>query len=100
MHIKDLKLLESIQQFFGAGTILFDKRKNGSYNFIIVSLDHILNIVIPHFEKFPLITQKYADFLLWKQVAILIDNKEHLTKEGLQTIINHRATINIGLHLF
>lgn len=38
-----------------------------------------LEVVINHFDKFPLITKKRADYLLFKRVFILIKNKEHLT---------------------
>jgi len=56
-----------------------------------------LTKVLAHFNKYPLITQKKADFDLFKLAKNLIDNKEHLTPEGLQKIINIRATMNKGL---
>lgn len=52
----------------------------------------------PHFVKFPLLTKKRADFELFKSVAELISNKEHLTKVGgLDKIVAIRASINLGL---
>jgi hypothetical protein len=48
-------------------------------------------------DKYPLLTQKKADFLLFKQVVDLINRKEHLTPSGLQQIVNIRASINKGL---
>ena len=56
-----------------------------------------MNVIIPHFDKFPLITQKLADFKLFKQVVEIINRKEHLTMEGLQKIVNLKASINWGL---
>jgi hypothetical protein len=50
--------------------------------------------IIPHFDEYPLITQKRADYILFKQIANIIIKKEHLTNEGLQKIINIRANIN------
>jgi LAGLIDADG endonuclease len=44
-----------------------------------------------------LLTQKAADFKLFIQIIELILNKEHLTLEGLQKIINIRASMNFGL---
>lgn len=41
--------------------------------------------------------QKRADFELFKQVEDLMNRKEHLTKEGLQQIVNIRASMNNGL---
>jgi hypothetical protein len=46
---------------------------------------------------FPLITKKKADFLLFKQVIEIIGRNEHITLEGLQQILNIKASINLGL---
>jgi hypothetical protein len=61
------------------------------------SLKDLTQVVLPHFDKYPLITQKLADYELFKQAVKLIDNKEHLTTEGLQKIVNLVASINNGL---
>ena len=57
----------------------------------------LINIIIPHFEKYPLITQKKSDFILFKQIINLMNNKEHLTLEGLKKIIALKASLNLGL---
>jgi hypothetical protein len=44
-----------------------------------------------------MLTQKQADFLLFKLAVELIYSKEHLTKDGLQKIVALRASINKGL---
>ena len=54
-------------------------------------------VLLDHFDKYPLITTKKADFELFKRVFILITNKEHLTPEGLRKIIAIRAAMNLGL---
>jgi len=57
-------------------------------------------MIIPHFENYPLLTQKLADFKLFKQVTELIENKSHFTREGWlcrQEIINIKASMNLGI---
>lgn len=44
-----------------------------------------------------MITQKRADYLLFKKVILIIKRKEHLTLDGLQAIVDIRATLNKGL---
>ncbi len=66
--------------------------------FKIYSVKDIVNVIIPHFEKHPLITQKKADFELFRGIIELIWSKEHLNKEGLVKIINLRASLNKGLN--
>jgi LAGLIDADG endonuclease len=60
-------------------------------------LDDLNNKIIPYFEKFSLLSKKVADFILFKQIVELMTNKAHLTGEGLQEIINIRASMNLGL---
>jgi hypothetical protein len=93
----DLFLLLQLQKYFGGiGSII----KNQNENMVIFSvrkIDDIINIVIPHFEKYPLLTQKAADFILFKEIIELMRKKEHLSFKGLQQIINIKASMNLGL---
>jgi hypothetical protein len=66
-------------------------------SFRVNSLQDLTNIIIPHFVKYPLLTQKAADFYLFRQVTELMKNKAHLTTEGLQKIINIKASVNLSL---
>lgn len=80
----------------GIGAIYYNNKRD-SANFMVGSLEKILDVIIPHFDKYPLITQKLGDYILWKKVVMMIKHKEHLSLDGLQTIINIRAAINLGL---
>jgi hypothetical protein len=96
LHKRDLSLLLQIQQFLGGiGSIYIHPTRN----IVNYSVDSIkdLAILINHFEKYPLLTQKAADFILFKQVVKLINNKAHLSIEGLHQIINIKASMNLGL---
>jgi hypothetical protein len=44
-----------------------------------------------------ILTQKRADFLLFKQVVDLMLRKEHLTSKGLLDILSIKASLNLGL---
>lgn len=95
LHEKDEQILREIREFVDkAGSIY---KKGSSVFWRVESLEQISNIIIPHFDKYSLITQKHADYLLFKQVILIIKRKEHLTKDGLQAIVNIRATLNKGL---
>jgi hypothetical protein len=81
------------------------------------SIDSIedLGELIAHLEKYPLLTQKAADLLLFKQAVKLVNNKArsapkerslqtgssspfaYLTVEGLYQIVNIKASMNLGL---
>jgi len=51
-------------------------------------------LVLAHFNKYPLLTQKGADFKLFKQIVEKKILKEHLKQEGLEEIVNLKASMN------
>ena len=96
LHGKDFALLKEIQAFFGVGSI--STSKSGSVSYQVQSVKDIANVLIPHFDKYLLLTKKQADFLLFKSIVELILCKKHLTSEGLEKIISISASINTGLN--
>ena len=68
-----------------------------SVQYRVGSLKDLNEKIIPHFDKYPLLTQKKADFILFKKIISLINNKEHLTLEGLQKILCIKSSLNLGL---
>jgi hypothetical protein len=54
-------------------------------------------IILDHFDKYPLITQKRADYLLFKRAFEIIQRKEHRTPDGFREILSIKAAINLGL---
>lgn len=64
LHRKDFHLLSQIRDYFGEGSIT--RHGETTLQFTIKSL-HYINIVISHFDKYPLQTGKAADFILFKQ---------------------------------
>lgn len=87
----------AIKDFFGGvGTIRLNKT-NGSANYSVRAIKALINVIIPHFNRFPLLTQKRADFELFKSIVLLINNKDHLTTQGLKRIVSIKASMNKGL---
>lgn len=60
-------------------------------------IESIQNVIIPHFEKYPLRSAKSIDFLLFQKCIMLMINKEHLTQSGLEQIITIKTALNLGL---
>jgi hypothetical protein len=95
LHKKDRYLLELIQTFFGGvGTIASHGKTKVQYR---VSSIKDLEVIIQHFDSFPLITQKWSDFQLFKSAFELVKHKKHLTLESLVNIVSIKASINLGL---
>ena len=98
LHEKDLSILAGLKSYFGGvGKIDRTGRDRESLSYFISSRKLITAVVLPHLDRYPLITQKQADYELFKQVILKMNNKEHLTNQGLQEIVNLRASLNLGL---
>jgi hypothetical protein len=96
LHDRDLDILYKIQSFFGVGSVYVrPSRKLAVYR--VSNVADLINVIIPHFIKYPLISNKKADFLLWSKVVSLLSKKEHLKKEGFLTILSYYAAINRGV---
>jgi len=96
MHGRDRVLLSKVQSFFGVGNITVRSRDN-CVIYTVKSTKDITTVIIPHFMQYPLLSQKRADFELWRSVVELINKGEHLTTQGLTKILSIRASINKGL---
>jgi len=65
LHQKDRALLETIRNSFnGNGSIFKDKKDSIKYRRASVN---DLSIIMLYFDKYPLISQKQADYILFKQ---------------------------------
>jgi len=90
LHYRDKKLLMKIKSFFNEiGSISFSNDSGVMYR--VNKLDDIINIIIPHFDKYSLITQKQSD------IVELIYKGKHLNKNGIIKIINFNTVLNKGL---
>ena len=97
LNQRDSFLIYQLKDFFGGiGTISLDKKAN-VLKYSVASLKELSSIVIPHFKKYPLLTQKGADFLFFEQIVEHMNKGAHLTANGLKQIINIKASMNTGL---
>jgi len=97
MPERDRALIQSIQNFFGGVGYISKPNGFSTVEFRVSTLKDIVNVILPHFDNYPLITKNRSDYELFKQVILLMLNKEHSTIEGIQKIVNLRASINLGL---
>jgi hypothetical protein len=94
LHERDLPLLNLIQNYFGVGSVT--KQGKESFQYRVSSVKE-LELIISHFDRYPLITKKHADFLLFKQAVHIMKQGEHLNMEGLKNVLALKASINLGL---
>lgn len=91
-HEKDIKVLYALKTYFGAGVVRVNHDTRQELR--IRSLDHINRYVIPHFDKYPLLTQKKFDYFKFKEIIKLMNSGQHLTIEGIKHIITIASRMN------
>ena len=74
LHIRDVKLIYKIKELLGIGTVTFRNSDLRSKTVIyrVRSKSHLINIILPIFDKYPLLTNKQYDYLNFR--ACLIKN--------------------------
>lgn len=88
-----LASLELIKNHFLCGTIRFHK-KDQTFRYDVRSLSDLHHIILPHFKKYPLLTQKSLDYEKFKQICYLMMQKKHLSYHGLQEILMLAYSMN------
>jgi NADH:ubiquinone oxidoreductase subunit K len=97
LHEKDRALLLLVQNYFqGIGYISKINNKS-TVEFRVSDITSLKNIILPHFDKYPLLTNKYPDFFIFKQIVLLMSENKHTNLEGLKEILEQRASLNWGL---
>ena len=92
---KDDTLPKMFKKVFNCGTIRY--RKDGICYFEVRKVNDIVNVVIPFFIEFPLIsTTKKKIFNIFCRIVQIVDKKEHLSKKGMEKILKLRDMIKVS----
>nr|YP_009262106.1 hypothetical protein [Chrysoporthe deuterocubensis]AMX22181.1 hypothetical protein [Chrysoporthe deuterocubensis] len=96
LNEKDRDILMGIQEYLGIGNISFNSSDN-TFKLKVSGLDGLSNVIIPHFQQYFLLTKKRIDFELFSRVVKIMKGGDHLNLNGLQEIVNIKASLNLGL---
>ena len=94
-HEKNEKVLYKIKDYFNFGDVKINRTDyHGTRKeFRVRGLEN-LNKIINFFEENKLNTSKKKDFEIFSKVIHLMNNKKHLTKEGLDKIAEFISEMN------
>jgi hypothetical protein len=95
---KDYNLLKEIKNFFVVGTIIKRVKKgNPTAIYSVRSINALKDIIIPHFNKYNLLTQKKEDFHLFSLVVYMLYDNQHKNEQGLNKVLSYKASMGKGL---
>ena len=79
-HKRDIKVLYAIKDFFNCGIV--KKNHEDRMCYCVRNLNHLVNIIIPFFDKYQLKTLKKFNFLRFRWIVhAMVYKKYHLEKK-------------------
>lgn len=87
--------MKDLVKHFSCGNY-YPRSTRNSGEFKTSTFSDVLNKIIPFFEKYPIVGVKYLDYLDFCQVAELMKEAKHLTKDGLEEIRIIKEGMNSG----
>lgn len=92
---RDKVILTLFKKHLKCGTLR--QREDKVWYYEVNNFNAIIQQVIPFFKQYGFLSaKKKRDFAKFKQIAGLIQQKEHLTKEGIKKILEIRSDMNDG----
>lgn len=92
-EVRDILLLENIVRHFNCRYVnKYNNRK--VCEFVLTKINDIILNIIPFFDKYPIQGSKYKNYMYFKQAAYIINSKTHLTKKGMDKIIELKNLMN------
>jgi hypothetical protein len=83
--------MEKIVKYFSCGYI---STRGDIVDFHVTKYSDVAEKIIPFFAKYPILGVKTENLNDFNLVAALINNKEHLTVEGLEKIKEIKSRMN------
>ena len=87
------EVLLLLQEYFGCGTLRPD-RSDKTLKWEVRNLSLLVDRIIPHFEMYPLLSGKRADFEAFADICRRMARGEHLNREGLKEIVRRAGRMN------
>lgn len=83
----------NLMEYLGCGKVCINKN---AVDFLVVKLPDLTDKIIPLLMKYPIHGDKLLNFLDFVKATELMKNKLHLTKEGLDQLIELKSSMNTG----
>ena len=93
-HERDVQVLHALKAHFGCGVVRKNHGDRMAYR--VRGKEHLLERIVPFFEKHQLKTKKNVDFKKFRRILLMMKADKHLTSEGIEEIRAIAAKMNRG----
>lgn len=86
-HKRGYQVLHALKDHFGCGVVGVNKTsltKGNILHYRVKNNDHLLQFIIPFFEKYSLCTTKKFELSIFKELCENIRDQKHLNPEGFE----------------
>ena len=83
-HKRDVQILHALRSYFGCGVVRSNHGDRMAYR--VRGITHLMEVIIPFFEKHTLKTKKHIEFLKFRKILLKMFEKKHLNKKGIEEI--------------
>ena len=64
-------ILYDLERFFDVGSVVIDNRTDDTIKYHVTSQESLINVILPHFMSFPLVTSKQLNLASFKQALLI-----------------------------
>jgi len=93
-HKRDIQVLHALKAWFGCGVVRVNNGDRMAYR--VRGNEHLLQRIVPFFMAHSLKTSKKIDFLKFRDVLLMMEDRLHLTVDGLEKIRSIADQMNRG----
>lgn len=91
-------VLEGLVGFFGCGNVYrnsrFDNHREDMYRYCVQRIGELRSAIVPFFQAHPLLTSKRDNFDKFTTIVQMMEDRRHLTIDGLIQIATIAETMN------
>ena len=95
VHPSDIGVLYKLKSYFNnVGSIVITEHYVA---YRVINFSDIIKEIIPHFNIYTLQSTKLISYTLFHKVAMIMENKNHVTLDGYREVLSYKAALRKGL---
>ena len=76
-NVNSVAILGYLKEFFKVGNVNIDNKKTKGYKYVVSNRKDLIDVIFPHFSKYPLEGSKHLDFLDFKHCVLLMEESSN-----------------------
>ena len=87
-------ILYELEKYFKVGSVIIDNRSDETLKYHVTNREELINVILPHFASYPLVTSKKLNFFDFKKALLAVMGKDHIKGTLLDYVMALKAGMN------